>query len=143
MLSVPAALGVAATILWTVRPASAHDERRACRPPLYVIDLRPLDESAAGSGAATLQPAATPFGMALTPDGRIIYETSVAVHDLPPASQFGGSQYVAWATPPDLTGAVRLGVIGPDGTAKGQITLNKFHRAGHGQAPSPGGALVG
>lgn len=116
-------LGVVCAALVAAHPATAGG---ACRPPLYTIDLRPLGASAAGSGTARIEPATTPFGMALTPDGHVIYTVQITLTGMPPASAMGGTQYVAWAVSPNLDRGDRLGTIAADGTAHGQISMNKF-----------------
>ncbi len=64
--------------------------------------------------------------MALTPDGHVIYDVHISLSNLPPASELGGAEYVAWVTSPDLDRAERLSPIGHDGTAQGRVTMNKF-----------------
>ena len=90
----------------------------------------PLDATGTGrgaSGTATLSRPASPFAMPVTRDGHIIYDVAVSVQGLPSADTFdGATTYVAWATVPDLSVAVSLGKLAPDGTTRGQVALNKF-----------------
>ena len=97
------------------------------RPAMYRIPLDATTTGRGASGSATLSRPASPFSMPVTRDGHIIYDVSVAVQGLPSPDTFNGATtYVAWATVPDLSMAVSLGTLAPDGTTRGQVAWNKF-----------------
>jgi hypothetical protein len=71
--------------------------------------------------------ATSPFGIAVTADGRAQYDVQVTASALPEPSTLGAyTSYVAWATTPDLTRWDRLGAIRNGTTTVGHIDLNKF-----------------
>jgi hypothetical protein len=93
----------------------------------YDIPLFSTPKAPEAAGAARLVFAESPFGIAVTADGRAQYDVQVTVSDLPAPSTLGAyTAYVAWATSPDLTRWDRLGVIGNGTTTVGHIALNKF-----------------
>jgi hypothetical protein len=97
------------------------------RPAMYRIPLDATTTGRGASGSATLSRPASPFSMPVTRDGHIGYDVSVAVQGLPTPDTFNGATtYVAWATVPDLSLAVSLGTLAPDGTTRGQVAWNKF-----------------
>lgn len=78
-------------------------------------------------GHARLIYAASPFGVAVTADGRARYDVQVDVSGLPDPSTLGAySHYVAWAVTTDLGKWVPLGVITNGANTVGHIELNKF-----------------
>jgi hypothetical protein len=71
--------------------------------------------------------ASSPFGVAVTVDGRAQYDVLVTAASLPAPSTLGAyTAYVAWATTPDLTRWDRLGTITNGTSTVGHVTLNKF-----------------
>jgi hypothetical protein len=99
----------------------------SARPEMYRIPLEATVDAPGASGAAALTRAASVFGMALTPDGHVIYDVHVVVHGLPaPSTYAGATTYVAWATVPDLSLAQRLGALGPGDSTVGRVAWNKF-----------------
>ena len=70
-----------------------------------------------------LRLAPSPFGVTVTPDGRYRYDVRVELTRTPTRA---ARVYVAWAVTPDLSERKKLGAIGPDGTARGQVDWNKF-----------------
>jgi hypothetical protein len=99
----------------------------AGRPAMYRIPLDATTNGRGASGVATLSRPASPFSMPVTRDGHIVYDVTIAVQGLPSPDAFNGATtYVAWATVPDLSLAVSLGKLGPDGTTRGQVAWNKF-----------------
>jgi hypothetical protein len=97
------------------------------RPAMYRIPLDPTTAGRGAEGVAMLARPESPFGMPVTQDGHIEYSVAVVVHGLPPANAFdGATQYVAWATVPDLSLVRRLGPLTGDSAARGQVAWNKF-----------------
>jgi len=94
------------------------------RPPLYRILLEPSEQWAGGRGSADLALAPSPFDMALTSDGHVLYDVTITVSGLPPAP--AGTKYVAWLANGDLGEPRLIGTIGADGKVAGHVSYNKF-----------------
>ncbi len=78
-------------------------------------------------GHARLVFAQSPFGVAVTADGRHVYDVIADVSGLPaPASLGKYTTYVAWAVTTDLTRWERLGTIVNGVNTVGQASENKF-----------------
>jgi hypothetical protein len=93
----------------------------------YDIPLFSTPKAPAANGSARLVFAQSPFGIAVTADGRAQYDVQVTASGLPAASSLGAFKtYVAWATTPDLQRWDRLGTITNGTTTVGHVTLNKF-----------------
>lgn len=76
---------------------------------------------------ARLLYAPSPFGIAVTADGRAIYDARVTISALPTATALGPyTAYIAWAVTPDLSRWVRLGVVANGSSTVGPIDMNKF-----------------
>lgn len=95
-------------------------------PDLYCMTLFPAPDFRTASGAAALMPAGSPFGVAVTRDGSQIYDVTVSIADVPPASDLGATGYVAWATTPRLTPWVKLGTVSAGSAARGRVDFDKF-----------------
>lgn len=90
--------------------------------PLFATSTAPAVE-----GHARLVYAPSPFGVAVTADGRARYDVRVTVSRLPPPDSLGPyAGYVAWEVATDLSAWHRLGTIGNGTTTVGQADLNKF-----------------
>jgi hypothetical protein len=99
----------------------------AFRPDLFKIDLRPTSAAPSASGVALLSPARSPFGIALTRDGHVIFDVAFTATGLPAPSTLGRFDgYVAWAARDDLGEAQKLGVITNGEPLKGRVAYNKF-----------------
>lgn len=71
--------------------------------------------------------ARSPFGVAVTADGRARYDVHIDVAGLPSPSTLGAYKaYVAWAVSPDLTRWKRLGAVENGTSVVGTADLNKF-----------------
>jgi hypothetical protein len=78
-------------------------------------------------GHARLVFAQSPFGVAVTADGRASYDVQIDIAGLPAASSLGPySVYVAWAVTTDLKEWHRLGAVANGTTTVGRAELNKF-----------------
>ncbi|HEU4562983.1 MAG TPA: multicopper oxidase family protein [Longimicrobium sp.] len=128
----------AATLAWPpALGAQANGEASLCDPPvaaatapsrdLYCIELVPVPTLRQASGTVELGAVPSPFGVALTADGRHVYDLAVTLRGLPPPESLGPyTTYVAWAAPPMLDPMLRLGPVGPGRTRVGRVALNKF-----------------
>jgi hypothetical protein len=93
----------------------------------FDIPLRNTTIVPAARGAARLQFAPSPFGVALTADGRASYDVRFVLSGLPDPSSLGTfTAYVAWMTSTDLKSWRRLGTVRNGTTVVGQADLNKF-----------------
>lgn len=78
-------------------------------------------------GHARLVYAASPFGVAVTPDGRSSYDVQITADGLPKPTTLGAyTTYVAWSVTPDLRAWHRLGTVGNGVTTVGHAEENKF-----------------
>ncbi len=94
---------------------------------LYCIDLVPVPDLPAASGVVALGRARSPFGIAVTRDGVVVYDLAVTLAGLPRPETLGPyTSFVAWVTTPDLTPMVKLGAVTNGSTALGTVALNKF-----------------
>jgi hypothetical protein len=88
--------------------------------PLFATKAAP-----AAQGHARLVYAPSPFGVAVTADGRARYDVQLTISGL--AAPAGAHPaYVAWAVTPDLDQWYRLGVVANGRATLGEIALNKF-----------------
>ena len=93
----------------------------------YDIALFATPKAPVARGTARLVYAASPFGVAVTADGRAQYDIQVTAAELPVPSSLGAyTAYVAWAATPDLSTWVRLGTIRNGTSTVGHVDLNKF-----------------
>ncbi len=71
--------------------------------------------------------APSPFGVAVTADGRASYDVQIDASGLPEPSSLGAySAYVAWAVTTDLKQWDRLGDVTNGQSTVGHAELNKF-----------------
>lgn len=93
----------------------------------YDIPLFATPKAPSATGSARLVYAASPFGIAVTADGRARYDIQIAASNLPPLSSLGTYHaYVAWAATPDLATWVRLGTVRNGTSVVGHVEMNKF-----------------
>jgi hypothetical protein len=93
----------------------------------FDIPLRGTATAPTAKGSARLQYAASPFGIAVTADGRASYDVRFDIDGLPdPATLNGAQAYVAWMATTNLKGWHRLGTIRNGITVVGKAELNKF-----------------
>jgi hypothetical protein len=79
------------------------------------------------SGSGHLVYADSPFGIAVTQDGRARYDIKISATGLPAPNTLGAyTAFVAWATTPDLAQWIRLGTITNGETTIGPVAFNKF-----------------
>ena len=93
----------------------------------YDLALFATPKAPSARGSARLVYAASPFGVAVTADGRAQYDIQITVAGLPEPSSLGMFRsYVAWAATPDLSTWVRLGTVRNGASTVGHVDLNKF-----------------
>lgn len=99
---------------------------RAATGP-FEIALFPTGAAPGARGFARLVYAASPFGIAVTTDGRARYDVQISAAQLPRPDSLGQfTAYVAWAASSDLTEWHRLGVVTNGDATVGPAELNKF-----------------
>ncbi|MDE3215154.1 MAG: hypothetical protein KGO03_02075 [Gemmatimonadota bacterium] len=110
----------------------------------YDIPLFNTPRTPAATGQARLFYAPSPFGVAVTADGRDRYDARVTVRGLPaPASLGPYTAYVAWEVSPDLTIWHLLGPVANGTTVIGTTSSNKFLLVITAEAGSAPGAHAG
>jgi hypothetical protein len=93
----------------------------------YDIMLRSTSAAPTAKGTARLQFASSPFGVAVTADGRASYDVRFVLSGLPEPSTLGAfTSYVAWMASTDLKTWRRLGTVRNGTSIVGQAELNKF-----------------
>jgi FtsP/CotA-like multicopper oxidase with cupredoxin domain len=99
---------------------------RGPAPDLYCIDLVPAPDFPEAAGAVELRRTATPFGVAVTPDGRHTWDLRLTLAGLPDPRTLGASTYIAWATTPTFGETIRLGEVRNGRIDGGRVALNTF-----------------
>jgi hypothetical protein len=93
----------------------------------YDIPLVPGPAVPGARGSARLLFADSPFGVAVTEDGRLSYDVRITAKGLPEPARLGAYRaFVAWEVTPDLAEWHRLGAIGNGTTTVGRAEWNKF-----------------
>ena len=93
----------------------------------YDIPLRPGPAAPGARGSARLLFADSPFGIAVTQDGRHSYDVRITASGLPDPATLGAYRaFVAWEVSTDLAEWHRLGPVGNGTTTVGRAEWNKF-----------------
>ena len=93
----------------------------------FDIALFPTAAAPAARGSARLVYAHSPFGVAVTRDGRASYDIQITASHLPDPGSLGRfTAYVAWETSTDLSEWHRLGAVRNGTTTVGRAEMNKF-----------------
>ena len=93
----------------------------------YDIKLQNTPRTPNARGAARLVFAESPFGVAVTADGRASYDVQLTLSGLPEPSTLGAYKaYVAWGVTTDLKQWRRLGVVANGRSTVGRVEYNKF-----------------
>ena len=100
--------------------------RLAPSPDLYCIDLVPTPDLPNAAGAVELRRVPTPFGAAVSADGRHVWDLRLTLANLPDPRSLGATTYVAWATTPTLDPMIRLGEVRAGRIDAGRVALNTF-----------------
>lgn len=115
--------GVAALMLFSC-PLSADT---TLAPSLNCMTLFPTPDLASVSGSIALLPPRSPFGVAVTVDGRPRYHLVATVTGLPAPRSLGDyGAYVAWGYTLSLDSAVKLGVVRNGRVDFGELRLAQF-----------------
>ena len=111
----------------TLIAASAAAALVAAAEGPFDIPLFATPKVPAAQGHARLVYASSPFGIAVTQDGRASYDVQITAAGLPEPATLGEYRaYVAWATSTDLSTWVRLGTVHNGTTTVGHAEMNKF-----------------
>ena len=130
-------LGVLVVVLALVGASDADVRRLTCEPEtrqgtqpdqdLYCLTLIPTPDLLDASGTATMGRVNTPFGVAVSSNGRHAYDLTIEVDGLPEPSTLGPyTTYVAWATTPVFDPVIKLGEVRDGVTLARRIDFNKF-----------------
>ncbi|MEO8622807.1 MAG: hypothetical protein ABI625_17175 [bacterium] len=116
---------------WRARIAIAHAAFAmsvgAVAEGPFDIELLNTPTAPAASGHARLVFATSPFGVAVTADGRASYDVQINLANLPAPATLGAfSTYVAWAVTTDLSEWHKLGAVTNGTNVVGQADYNKF-----------------
>jgi suppressor of ftsI len=96
-------------------------------PSLYCIPLLSTDLVPLASGSGVMQLESSPFGLAVTPDGRTRYKLVLTLSGLPDPRSLGPYHtYVAWATTPELEPMIPLGEVQNGRSVVGPIALDRL-----------------
>ena len=75
-------------------------------------------------GVVEMGRVATPFGVAVTPEGHHRYALTAWIEDLPPPASLGPfNAYVAWATTPVFDHITKLGEVTNGTNVLGEVAL--------------------
>jgi FtsP/CotA-like multicopper oxidase with cupredoxin domain len=117
-------------------PGPTSDPTRVCArdssqlspaADLHCIDLVPSPTISGVSGAVELRRVPSPFGAAVTRDGRHEWDLRLTLDGLPDPRTLGDySAYVAWATTPTFDTTIRLGRVRNGRAIVGRVALNTF-----------------
>jgi hypothetical protein len=117
MRAQPRALFLAATLMSIVAATEGP----------FDIALFNTPRTPTAKGHARLVFASSPFGVAVTADGRASYDVQVEASGLPDPATLGAyTNYVAWAVTTDLAEWHRLGPVANGQSTVGHAELNKF-----------------
>jgi hypothetical protein len=93
----------------------------------FDIALFNTPKTPTAKGHARLVFASSPFGVAVTADGRASYDVQIQTSGLPDPATLGAyTTYVAWAVTTDLAEWHRLGPVANGESTVGHAELNKF-----------------
>ena len=90
------------------------------------MELFPTPQAGDARGLVQLGRVRTPFGIAVTAEGRQRYRLTLRVEGLPEPEALGSVAYVAWVTTPLLDPVTRLGEVDNGLTDLGEVAYNKF-----------------
>jgi suppressor of ftsI len=100
--------------------------RRAPAADLYCIDLVPAPDFPSAAGAVELRRVPSPFGAAVTADGRHAWDLRLTLAGLPDPRTLDATTFVAWATTPTFDPMIRLGEVRNGRIDGGRVALNTF-----------------
>jgi hypothetical protein len=130
----PMALLSALLIVPLLAPAAAPN--RVARPSsscaaslaTELVDLQTTGKIALAGGTIALKPVMSPFGIAVTPEGRGIFDATTTVKGLPDPSSLGPqfNTYVLWVASPSLDQVRNLGPIKNDTPVTARVDFMKM-----------------
>jgi hypothetical protein len=89
--------------------------------------LGPTPAGRPASGRVEWVPAQSPFGVAATSDGRLVFDLEITATALPPVNNVGDyNHYEAWLTTPKLDFIHDLGPVQNNVPVHAQVDWNKF-----------------
>ncbi len=92
-----------------------------------LVKLEPTGKLATAAGTIELKPLMSPFGVAVTPEGRLLYDATVSVRNLPDPSSLGPyTTYVVWLATPSLDQLRNLGSIAVDKPLTARVDFIKM-----------------
>ncbi len=95
-------------------------------PEYYQIDLvttKKLPGSRLATGVGNVTFAASPFGIAISPNGNYVYRLDIEIEKLRPATE---GTYVAWVSTSNLDQIKPLGALDEQMQVSGEVAWNKF-----------------
>jgi len=96
-------------------------------PDLYCMELLPRPDVEGVTATAELGRAASPFDVALTPDGSQRYAVTLDLRGLPAPQSLGPyTSFVAWVAAPSLDPIRKLGPVTNGRTPLGEVDWDKF-----------------
>jgi FtsP/CotA-like multicopper oxidase with cupredoxin domain len=95
-------------------------------PEPWCAELVPVPDLRNVRAVLELNAPPTPFGIAVTQDGRHVHDVFITIDGLPEASTLGARTYVAWATDLALDDAVKLGTVHNGRNVLGRVARNQF-----------------
>ncbi len=90
------------------------------------MELFPTARAGDARGLVELGRVRSPFGIAVTAEGRHRYDLRVWIEGLPDPAELGSAAYVAWVTTPWLDPVTRLGEVHNGLNDLGEVSHNKF-----------------
>src|SRR5690606_39158389 len=105
-------------------------EAEACpwqgkRRDYTLITLEPTGRAGDVRGCGRVVPAWSPFGVATTRDGHVIYDIELALEGVDRPRGASGGAYVAWAMSSDLKDVHRIGIV-EAGKVRGHVWYNQY-----------------
>ena len=94
-------------------------------PTYYAVEListKRIAGTRASKGIAELAFARSPFGIAVSEGGDYLYDLDISVEGLSRSD----AVYAVWVTTPSLDQIKRIGILDPQGRARGRVAWNKF-----------------
>lgn len=104
-------------------PAAAGSPAACGAPELFTFALAPTAHANGARATARLRFAPSPFGVAVTRDGRHAYALELETRGL---RQGAGTVAVVWAATPELDRVEKLGTLDGSGALGARVAMNKF-----------------
>lgn len=96
-------------------------------PRPYSFPLLPTSRAPGASGEGVLDLAWSPFGLAVSPEGHVVYDLTLELSGLRALNGDGDAGYVVWIASRELDRIEKLGIVDGTMTVRAAIsTWNKF-----------------